>query len=116
MATYLILIITEFVTIFFIALGYLIKYRKRIDFIRGYDRDRVSDPAGLSRWVGNNLLILGGIGVITLIIELVFPELELLAATLFLAGAVPVIGLITAYGSRRFDIRDKGRENGKKPR
>jgi hypothetical protein len=64
MATYLILIITEFVTIFFIALGYLIKYRKRIDFIRGYDRNRVSDPAGLSRWVGNNLLILGGIGVI----------------------------------------------------
>jgi hypothetical protein len=115
MATYLILIITEFVTIFFIALGYLIKYRKRIDFIRGYDRDRVSDPAGLSRWVGNNLLILGGIGVITLIIEFFFSGLELLAATLFLAGAVPVVGLITAYGSRRFENRNKGQDKAKKP-
>jgi hypothetical protein len=116
MTTYLVLIITEFVTIFFIALGYLIKYRKRIDFIRGYDRNRVSDPAGLSRWVGNNLLILGGIGIMTLIIELVFPALELLAATLFLACAVPVVGLITAYGSRRFENRDKGQNNTKKPR
>jgi hypothetical protein len=113
MATYLILIITEFVTIFFIALGYLIKYRKRIDLIRGYDRNQVSDPAGLSRWVGNNLLILGGIGVIILIIEFLFTEFELLAATLFLAVAVPVVGLITAYGSRRFENRDKGQNKGK---
>jgi hypothetical protein len=99
----LILIITEFITLFFIALGYLIKYRKRLDLIRGYDRGTVKDPDGLSRWVGNNLLFLGGAGVITFAIEILVPDLELIAVTLFLAGLVPVVGIITAIGSRRFE-------------
>jgi hypothetical protein len=105
METPIILIITEFITLFFLALGYLIKYRKRLDLIRGYDRGTVKDPAGLSRWVGNNLLFLGVAGIVTFAVEVLVPDLELIAVTLFLAGLVPAVGIITAIGSRRFEGR-----------
>ncbi|NYT16491.1 MAG: hypothetical protein GKC06_00560, partial [Methanomicrobiales archaeon] len=45
MASFLILIILEFFLILFLALGYLIRFRGRVDIIAGYKEGRIRDPA-----------------------------------------------------------------------
>ena len=47
-----------------LVLGYLIKYRKRVSLIAGYDPARVRDPEGLARWFGSWTLTLGGLSVL----------------------------------------------------
>jgi uncharacterized protein DUF3784 len=47
-----------------LVLGYLIRYRKRLGLIAGYDPARVRDPEGLARWFGSWVLALGALSVI----------------------------------------------------
>ena len=59
MASILILIILEFFLVMFLVLGYLIRFRGRIDLVAGFKEGRVQDGKGLSRVVGTSLIILG---------------------------------------------------------
>jgi UDP-N-acetylmuramyl pentapeptide phosphotransferase/UDP-N-acetylglucosamine-1-phosphate transferase len=98
----IVILITEFLTVFFLLTGYMIHFKRRLDYLRGYDPTRVSDRAGLARLTGGVLLFLGVYAAITLFVELIFPDFGVLSFILLL-GIIPVTGVITAWKSRRFE-------------
>lgn len=102
MASFLILIILEFFLILFLALGYLIRFRGRVDIIAGYKEGRIRDPAALSRLIGNNLLLLGALAALSFVLVLAFPEYEVVIFLLFAVIMVPVIGIGSAILGRRY--------------
>ena len=101
MASFLILTILEFFVVFFLTLGYLIRFRGRVDLITGYGERRERDPAVLSRLIGNSLLLLGILAAASFLLVLALPEYEVLIFLIFTVVAVPVISIATAIVSRR---------------
>ncbi len=102
MASVLILIILEFFMVLFLVLGYLIRFRGRIDFVAGYKEGRVRDAKGLSCVVGNSLLFLGVLAAVTLALVIIFPEKEVILFLLYAALVVPITGIVSVLGSRRY--------------
>jgi hypothetical protein len=102
MASVLILIILEFFMVLFIALGYLIRFRGRVDLIAGYREGRIQDPAGLSIFIGNSLLLLGTFAVITFVLVLVLPDYEVLFFLMYAAVIFPIVSIFSVYRSRRY--------------
>ncbi len=49
------LILLEFFMILFLVLGYLIRFRGRVDFIAGFREGRIQDESGLTRFLGTIL-------------------------------------------------------------
>ena len=101
-ASFLIVIILEFLMVLFLILGYLIRYRGRFELIAGYREGEVRDPKGLSRVVGSSLLLLGILAGVTLGLVLIFPEKEVAFFLLYAAIIVPVVSVISLFGSRRY--------------
>lgn len=52
-------IITAFFALLIIFSGYLIKYKKKVNIIAGYDEQTCNDKVGLANWVGGTLIIMG---------------------------------------------------------
>jgi hypothetical protein len=102
MASVLILIILEFFMLLFLVLGYLIRFRNRIDLVAGYREGRIRDEKGLSRVVGTSLLVLGVLAAAILGLVILFPEKEVLLFLLYTAVVVPVVGILSVLGSRRY--------------
>jgi len=101
-ASFLIVIILEFLMVLFLILGYLIRYRGRFELIAGYREGEVMDPKELSRVVGSSLLLLGILAGGTLGLVLIFPEKEVAFFLLYAAIIVPVVSVISLFGSRRY--------------
>ena len=102
MASALILIILEFFMIFFLALGYLIRVRGRVDLIAGYREGKIKDQRGLSILVGNALLLLGLAAAVTLILVLALPAFEVLFFLIYAAVIFPVVSIFSMFRSRRY--------------
>ncbi|MBP1928844.1 Flp pilus assembly protein TadB [Methanolinea mesophila] len=102
MASFILLIITEFLFLVFAVLGYTIRIKKRVDVIAGYQKGTIRDPDGLSRWVGNNLFFLAGCSLAAMVGILVFPDQEVVIF-MVLITLVPIVSVITALRSKRFE-------------
>jgi hypothetical protein len=102
MASALILIILEFFMIFFIALGYLIRFRGRVDLIAGYREGKIKDQRSLSILVGNALLFLGILAAVTIILVLLLPGSEVLLFLVYAAVIFPVVSIFSMFLSRRY--------------
>jgi len=102
MASVLLLLFSEFMTVFFLGVGYLIRYRGKVTLIAGYNPKTVKDSRGLSTWIGNNLLLLGGIGVVVFLIEILVEDLALAAFFSYALLVVPIVSIASAWGGRRF--------------
>jgi hypothetical protein len=102
MASVLILIILEFFTILFLALGYLIRFRGRVDLIAGYREGRIRDPAGLSTFIGNSLLLLGILAILTFTLVLILPDYEVLFFLFYAAVIFPIVSILSVYRSRQY--------------
>ncbi|ACL17692.1 hypothetical protein Mpal_2412 [Methanosphaerula palustris E1-9c] len=102
MASVLLLLFTEILMIFFLGIGYLIRFKGKVTLVAGYDPKRVRDSTGLSTWIGNSLLLIGVIGVITFLIEVLVDAQALAAFFTFALIIVPVVSIVTAWGARRF--------------
>jgi uncharacterized membrane protein len=102
MASALILIILEFFMILFLALGYLIRFRGRIDLVAGHREGRIRDEKGLSRVVGTSLLVLGVLAAAILGLVIIYPEKEVLLFLFYAVVVVPVAGILSVLGSRQY--------------
>jgi len=102
MASALILILLEFFMILFLVLGYLIRFRGRVDFIAGFREGRIQDESGLTRFLGTNLLVLGIIAAGVFGLVLAFPAQEVLLFLIFAAIIVTAISIISGIGSRKY--------------
>ncbi|NTV00273.1 MAG: DUF3784 domain-containing protein [Methanoregulaceae archaeon] len=102
MASALILIILEFFMIFFLALGYLIRFRGRVDLVAGYREGKIKDQQGLSILVGNALLLLGIVAAGTLILVFALPEFEVLIFLVYAVIIFPVVSIFSMIRSRQY--------------
>jgi hypothetical protein len=102
MTNILILGMTEFFFVLFLILAYMIKFKGRVEIIAGYDSSRVKDKKGLAGFVGNSLLILAAGAFLAFILEIQNPAGDFLIFMIFASVIVPIIGVITYFGSRRF--------------
>ena len=57
-----------------IFLAYLIKYKKQVEIIAGYDERTCKDKDGLANWIGGTLLITGLICLLLAIIATLLPN------------------------------------------
>jgi len=88
-----------------IFLATLIKYKKAVNLISGYDPDRYRDPGGLANRVGGTMLVTGLSGLILSGLIIACPQyLPVFAAAfvVFITGGV----VIAAMGSRKYRIKD----------
>ncbi|WP_206633405.1 DUF3784 domain-containing protein [Methanoculleus taiwanensis] len=99
-------IITELIGFVMLGLGYLIRFRGRVELIAGYDEKRVRDPEGLARFVGTNLLLLGAGAFAVLALEFLIPGYAVLFFVIYALVAVPLVSFITVRGSSRYEKRD----------
>ncbi len=102
MASAILLVVTEFLMFFFLVLGYMIRFKKRADLITGSKKMKIRDREGLTRLVGNSLLILAAAAFMTFSGLLLYPESEVEVFLLFTALIVPVVGFYAAVKSRSF--------------
>ena len=73
----------------FLILGYLIRFRGRIDLVAGHREGRIRDEKGLSRVVGNSLLILGVLAAVTLVLVFIVPGTGSPPVSLLCGGCCP---------------------------
>lgn len=102
MASVLILMLLEFFMILFLVLGYLIRFQGRVDFIAGFREGRIRDQAGLARFIGTNLLLLGIVTAGVFGLVLAFPAYDFSLFLVFAGIIVPVISIISVIGSRKY--------------
>jgi hypothetical protein len=105
MTNILILGMTEFFLVLFAVLAYMIKYKGRVDIIAGYDEKKVRDKRGLADFVGNNLIILAVSALLAFIFELMNPETEFIAFLVFASVVVPIVGVATYFGMRKYFVK-----------
>lgn len=102
-APLILLLIIEFIAVVFLALGYLIKYRKQTNIIAGFDRKTCADPEGLIAWIGNSLLALAVAAAVIFFLILLRPAYALIIFFVYTAGIVPVAAIFVAFRARKFD-------------
>ena len=105
MTNILILGMTEFFIVLFAVLAYMIKYKGRVDIIAGYDEKQVRDKKGMADFVGNNLIILAVSALLAFMFELLNPSTEFLAFLVFASVIVPIVGIVTYLGMRKYLVK-----------
>ena len=96
------------VSLLLVVCGYLIKYKRKLRLIAGYDARKVRDPAGLADWVGTKLLALAVCAFLIGALTHLLPSLSAVLSALFVAAIVGTC-LYTAFGAQRFTYAAQGR-------
>jgi UDP-N-acetylmuramyl pentapeptide phosphotransferase/UDP-N-acetylglucosamine-1-phosphate transferase len=87
----------------FMFLGYLVRYKKKLNIIAGYDESRVHDKNGLANWAGAAIIILGATYLILSLINCIFPNHQTCILNIF--AAITIIGcIIMIRGCRKYQI------------
>lgn len=85
----------------FLALGYLIGVRRRLELLAGYSPERVRDKSGLAHWAGWGVALLGLWSLAAAVALLTAPGTDSAVAPAWAAGIVfGTVALVV--GSRRF--------------
>jgi Domain of unknown function (DUF3784) len=95
------------VSLLLVVCGYLIKYKRKLRLIAGYDARKVRDPAGLADWVGTNLLALAVCAFLIGALTHMFPGLSAALSALFVVAVVGTC-LYTTFGAQRFTHASTG--------
>ncbi|MGZ3766425.1 MAG: DUF3784 domain-containing protein [Mucilaginibacter sp.] len=82
-------------------LAYLIKYKKKVNIIAGYDETTVKDKNGLANWVGGTLLISGCLTFMFSLLSIFLPELFKISM-IFYFLVISAGGIIAAVGGRKY--------------
>ncbi|MEN0052289.1 MAG: DUF3784 domain-containing protein [Mucilaginibacter sp.] len=82
-------------------LAYLIKYKKQVNIIAGYDERECKDKDGLTNWIGGTLMISGSICFLLAILVIALPNHTNLIMAFF--GIVMVLGcMVATIGSNKY--------------
>ena len=82
-------------------LAYLIKYKKQVNIIAGYDEKECKDKDGLTNWIGSSLMISGIICFLLAMLVIALPSHTNLFMGFF--GGIMVLGcMVATIGSNRY--------------
>jgi hypothetical protein len=86
--------------------GFGLATRRRPGLVAGFESSRCSDVKGLSRWVGNGGVLLGGLCLLGASAALVAPDhrpaISIALSLTIIAGVVVIIA-----GARRFQVSQR---------
>ena len=85
-----------------IAIGLYFRSGRATHLLAGVDPKKVRDPAGLGRYVGSRLLLLGLLHVPFAGAVAFLPESQIMVATLVLVALVGVVVVRLVFGLSRF--------------
>ncbi len=88
-----------------IFLAWLIKYRKKVNLVSGYDEQLYPDKDGLANWVGGTLFITGLISLTLALAMVIFSQFLLVFAVLF-ALTLLIGPLMAAIGGNKYKVKD----------
>jgi hypothetical protein len=78
--------------LFFSYLGYIFKFKKKVNLISGIDVSKVKDIDGLADWVGSNMFLLSALTVVLAVLQFLYPNLS---SSLFMVfGGVVLVDVI----------------------
>jgi hypothetical protein len=99
-------LMTVLTSVPFILLAWLIKYRKMVKMIAGYDEKRFPDTDGLANSVGGTLLKTGLTGLVLAVAFILLPQYMILLVILF--SLTILVGAITGtIGVYKYKIKDQ---------
>ncbi|HTH83185.1 MAG TPA: DUF3784 domain-containing protein [Mucilaginibacter sp.] len=88
----------------FLLLGYLIKYKKKMNLIAGYDPTQIADKDGLANWMGGVTIVMGSILMLSALALHYFPGHQTFIMNTFIASIL--IGCVTmVVGSYRYKAK-----------
>lgn len=94
-------IIEACAAVLIIFLAYLIKYRKKVEIIAGYDERTCKDKDGLANWIGGSLLVTGITCLLLALIATLMPNhtdpMMIAFGIIIFSGAI-----IANIGGRKF--------------
>lgn len=83
-------------------IGAYFRSGRALHLLAGVDPKKVTDPEGLGRFVGQSLILLGGVHVPFALAVAFLPESQVMAATLGLVALVGLIIVRLVFGLSRF--------------
>lgn len=95
-------LVTIFVGLLLLAIGYLIRFQQMVEIIAGYDPDKVTDKEGLAKWVGSNLFLMGLMCLFLGGLGLILPVSSTMQVPGFLAVIV-ILSVRTAIGCKKYE-------------
>lgn len=81
--------------------GFLIGHYQMVEIIDGYDPQTVADKAGLAKWVGSNLLMLGFAGILIDVVAIFTPGVRKISILAFVVILIAIAGRIS-MGNEQF--------------
>jgi len=81
--------------------AYLIKYKKQVNIIAGYDEKECKNKDGLANWVGGTLMICGIICFLLAMLVIILPHYTDLIMGFF-AGTIIISCIIATNGSKKY--------------
>jgi hypothetical protein len=85
-----------------VAIGLYFRSGRALHLLAGVDPNKVKDPAGLGRFVGQSLILLGAIHVPFAAAVAFLPESQVMVATLGLVALVGLVVVRLVFGLSRF--------------
>jgi hypothetical protein len=96
-------ITTAFFALLIIFSGYLIKYKKKVNIIAGYDEQTCKDKDGLANWVGGTLIAMGILCFLFAITLIFLPNYTNLMMTAY-GITIFLFALIATTGSKKYKL------------
>lgn len=84
------------------AIGLYFRSGRALHLLAGVDPKRVKDPEGLGRYVGQSMILLGGVHVLFAVAVAFLSESQVMVATLGLVALVGLIVVRMVFGLSRF--------------
>jgi hypothetical protein len=90
--------------LFFSYLGYIFKFKKKVNLISGIDISKVEDIDGLADWVGLNMFLLSAFTLLLAVLQFFYPNLT--AALFMVFGGVALADAILTIALGQKYVRD----------
>ena len=98
-------LITAATAALIVFLAWLIKFRKMVSLVSGYDERIYPDKEGLANWVGGILFITGLISLALALAMVIFEQFLLVFAILF-AITILTGALMATIGGNRYKVKN----------
>lgn len=84
-------------------LGAVIWKKQLVSIIAGYDKDKTTDSAGLAKWVGRNLVVVGFLLIVLSIFFLVIKTILTIVVVMVPIALLLIFCIAIALGCKRFE-------------
>lgn len=86
-----------------VILGAVVWKKQMVSVIAGYDKNKTTDSAGLAKWVGRNLMIVGALLLVLSIIYMVIKTILTIVIVMVPIALLVIFCIAIALGCKRFE-------------